>query len=249
MFCTHCGREKQEYQKFCGFCGKPLSFAHEGYSTNFYGYENTYETPNIGLIRQQEVEKIDKVISYFAVQQNAFDEHDTLAKNINHFSRINAKMALIWSIILFSVSFFGLLKSTSYNYYYYLNQFLVCSTISGGLLILFFLLNKRRKTKLEEFIQRYGSCRQYLLNCYYTYKYCPVGLEYANPYNLAVVRGVILSGRANTINDALNFLIEASQRRGKQDYPYMAIEYLVATQRIPVGSLSFRNGKFFEGLC
>lgn len=246
MFCTHCGNKYIGNQKFCGFCGRSLILEHDKQTSINHEFKNDYTVQDIGLIKQKELDKINNVIEYFSVQQKVFDDYNSSAESIIKLNRVNAKLSLIWSIILFAISFMGLLRTQThgYDFDYYLNQFLICAQISGGLLIMFFLLNKRRKTKLENCIKTFCYCGQYLENYYYTYKDCPVGIEYVNPSILNVIREIISSNRAYSIKDALNFLMGSAFQNKKTDFSCLAVEYLVSSHRIHPNTVVFRNINF-----
>ena len=218
------------------------------YNQNSYGnmpqnmnYGNPYySTPyNDGMaVRQSELETMDRLINYFSAKQHVYDEYDYASNMIYRLSRFGGKAALIWSIILLAASFAFFISSITagtndlYNSYEQEEMaatFVILGVVSlvagGGLMGLFLGLKGKRRRQLVHFTDRYYQLSDELYRHYCGYANCPIGPEYTNPSNLAVVKRTIISGRAYTIRDALNILVEDAHRARMEDLATQTAQY------------------------
>ena len=85
--------------------------------------------------------------------------------------------------------------------------------IAGGV-----MMKVNNKKKLRLFESEYIRLSQELNDHYNAYPMCPVGAQYSNPEIIEVIMEVMQSGRANTIADAINILINDINQSEMQAY-------------------------------
>lgn len=204
-------------------------------------YNNPYySTPynDSMAVRQNELNTMDKLINYFSAKQHLYDEYDYASNMIYRLSRFGGKAALIWSIILLSAALVFFISSITagtndlYSSYQQEEQATVFAALGivalvagGGLMGLFLGLKGKRRRQLAHFTDRYFQLSDELYQYYCGYANCPIGPEYTNPTNLAVVKRTIVSGRAYTIRDALNILVEDAHRARMEDIATQTAQY------------------------
>lgn len=247
MFCSNCGNEIVGQQMFCPFCGNNLSYVSNLYDVTQSTVNSVLFTQNTAVVRQSELMQMDKLLSYFSVKQKQYDEYDYVSKNIDDWSNLSAKAALVWGIILFVISFVISYCAVCITDFFSLLALALPFFGTGVVLfVLFFCLNGRRRRKLNNAINRYYELATELSDYYYSYENCPIGPEYTNPSNLVVVKRTIISGRADTIKEALNILLEDAHRERMENLSVQAARYAEQAAHNSSVAAVFSIGNYFK---
>ena len=161
-------------------------------------------------VRQSEINALTNVYNYFHVKRSSFQEYDHVCEKLNYFSRGAKSGLIVWGIIALALG--ALLTLGAISGEVPVAGVLIfllpgAAMLTGGILM---KSNNRRKTAYYQ--SEYLRLSQELNDYYAAYPQCPVGAEYANPEILELILGVLNSGRADTIKEAINALIaEANQ--------------------------------------
>lgn len=231
-FCSQCGNALKEGQRFCPACGSPVEGDVNPVAVN--SQINTVNPKNDRMdLRNSELKIMDELIRFFSVKQPVYDEYDRVSNMIYRLRRSSSKAALIWSIILLGVGFFctfmGLtfLIEDSFDDVYlpWLAYGILFLGIGGALMGVFVSLKKKRRNRMVEYTEKYYELSDELYQYYCGYENCPIGPEYTNPSNLAVVQRTIVSGRADTIKEALNLLVEDAYRDKMENLASQTAQY------------------------
>ena len=96
--------------------------------------------------------------------------------------------------------------------------------------VLMIIVDKRKIKKgylneVDYYTSKYYSLNYELYNHYIAYKNCPIGPEYTNPANIRVILDTIISGRADTIKEAINILVEDAHRKRMEDYAAQTADF------------------------
>lgn len=196
--------------------------------------------------RQKELQRMDDLIRYFSVKQNQYDEYDEVSEQIYRLSCASSKAALIWGIIIaVGCILFTIITQAGYWMFFAL--------LGCGLIALHIFLQIRKKKRLAEASSRYYQLTEELISHYRNYANCPMGPEYTNPSNLAVVKRTIISGRADTIKEALNILVEDAHRNKMENlasqtaqYAQQAAEYAGNTATNTAVTAIFTAANYFK---
>ena len=225
-FCVQCGTALAEHHKFCPTCGSGVESAGNATvpSTTVYV---TQQSNNRMVVRQDEIKIMDDLIRYFSVKQPQYDEYDEASEWICRLSRGNSKAAKVWGIIIIILgSFFFLIGIATIAD---IPSFFIMSLLMlGGGIALEVLSNKlkqRNANNLVHYTNRYYELSDELYDYYCKYNNCPIGPEYTNPTNLAVVKRTIISGRADTVKEALNVLVEDAHREKMENIAAQTAQY------------------------
>lgn len=220
MFCKNCGQKISDQQNFCEFCGATSS-----------------STGRIYSVRDEQISLIDDIISFFSQKKELYDEYDKVTQRINNLKFTCARAALIWGIILsavmtvLSLTLFISLLSDGENPLYALIPF--SFVLAGGALIFLFVArNKKRRIALEIAINQYSKLSEELSNHYAVCENCPVGIEYTNPSTLLAIKKMIQSGRADTIKEAINVLLDDAHRRKMEDLAVKTAQYVESNYKL-----------------
>jgi len=168
--------------------------------------------------RQKELRIMDDLIRYFSIVQKYYDEYDEVSERIYRLSCASSKAALVWGIIASVGSLLLTLLTQD-------GAWLLLLLLGVGLIALYVFLQIRKKNRLTEASNRYYELGEKLIEHYAKYLNCPVGPEYTNPSNLRVVQRTIISGRADTIKEALNILVEDAHRNKMENLASQTAQY------------------------
>lgn len=249
MYCPNCGNQIDGHN-FCPNCGAPS--ATTAVTT----------APNNDRLQQRksELQLMDHMIEYFSQKQFLYNEYDNTAKTINRLRRGVSKSPLVWGIILIAISeiFFSFVLSILSDLVNSFNSLELCACLfvffilvcclGGGvaLIVLFIKRTKKNNALISEKMDRYSQISDELYVHYCGYENCPIGHEYTNPSNLEVIKQTIISGRADTIKDALNILVEDAHRARIENYTAQTANYARQTAHSARATAIFTAAHFFE---
>ena len=196
--------------------------------------------------RQKELQRMNDLIRYFSIMQKQYDEYDEVSERIYRLSCTSSKAALVWGIIVTVSSLFLTILTQDATW-------LLLLLLGSGLIALYIFLQIRKKKMLAEASNRYYELGEKLIVHYSKYVNCPIGPEYTNPSNLSVIQRTILSGRADTIKEALNILVEDAHRNRMENlasqtahYAQQAAEYAGNTAANTAVTAVFTAANFFQ---
>lgn len=161
-----------------------------------------------GTAREQSMEELRKMYTYFSKKKAAYDEFDRLDKLICEQSKPIKKRGKTWGILLSIVG--GVLLLASYS-----GTVMTGTPIMGLIFLGIGILlisshsskTKNRQKTLQDATKRMEELAQELTIHYNKYGYCQLGLEYTFPHTIESIYETIRLGRADTIKDAVNLLI------------------------------------------
>lgn len=207
MFCPHCGQQVADGSAFCASCGKSLTGTPAPAPVmDFQAQKNA--------VRQSEISALSNALQHFAQKRDEFTEYDCVCELVNHYSHGAKSSLLVWGCI---ITAFGLLAMLSGPEA--LVGCLIALVVPGAAMIFGGIMMKKKNRKNYKYFQNeYARLSQELYDHYVSYPNCPVGPEYANPEILEVILGVLQSGRADTIKEAINLLINDAERNEMGEY-------------------------------
>lgn len=208
MFCSFCGANIADGSAFCSVCGKQLTQVPSQVT-----YQQSYDEQKNAL-RKSEIGTLQSLIDHFSQAADEYEAYDDCSELVNYYSR-GAKSALIvWGAIIAS---FG---------------FLVClagpNALLGGLLVFFLpgalmifggiLMKINNRRKYEKYLELYDKLANALVEHYLDYPDCPIGPEYSNPLVLNHLMSILQSGRADTIKESINIMVNDARLDDIDDY-------------------------------
>lgn len=235
MFCPHCGQQVADGAAFCTACGKGLTAAPApSPAIDFQAQKNA--------IRQSEISALTKALQYFSQKRDEFTEYDYVCELVNHYARGAKSSLLVWGII---ITAFGLLAMMA-GEEAFLGS-LLGFVLPGSLMIFGGIMMKVKNRKNYKYFQsEYARLSQELYDHYVNYPNCPVGPEYANPEILEIILGVLQSGRADTIKESINLLINDSERAEMSEYLDMIEQNTAAINAQTRVAAVFAAANFFK---
>lgn len=227
MYCVNCGAMLSDGSKFCSACGQATGANHQ---QRFYRDERLQ-------MRSAEIAELDRLIAYFSQKQELFDEYDRVNRQVDYYNRARTHGLLVFGIILTVVS--ALLSGLGLS--------CTCSHLTQGnssgpeallyiifvplllagiiMIVLGIVFKKSFDSSAAKTRARFEELTNELYAFYLACPDCTVGCEYVNPSNLAAIRATLQSGRANTIEDAINLLLEDAHREEMQAAVNRAAQY------------------------
>lgn len=204
MFCQNCGNEVESTTSFCPKCGNSLSGTGPMQI-------RTSSVQQRQQIRQDELNEIDRMINYFSKKQDKYNEYDSVCERLDPNYLRKRPSLIIWGLVSIAT---GILLITGGGFLWSIPLIL-----GGGALIFAFVKSTQaRNNNYAEASKRYYELAEELYNYYCDYGPCLVSASYSNPSNLSAIRQMIQSGRADTIGDALNTLLDDEHKAAMEAY-------------------------------
>lgn len=231
-FCSQCGTQLLDNMRFCPSCGSPKVEIGAPKVTAPPKSDNMFQQTID--IRNQSLEEINRMIEYFGNKQVLYDEYEQIQYQIEKLNpqpdpnetwlqgylRSYRKNFLPFIFIVPLILFGATVASTG-----------GAGILAGllfigiGVLLFIYVVNKHN-TKTEEIDQSYQSLSRItneLKEHYRSYGPCAVGYEFSNPKILEEIAHIIECGRADTIKEALNRLLEDHHRTYMEIQADMAV--------------------------
>lgn len=248
MFCPNCGNQLPDNSSFCPSCGQNLNAAVPA-------VQQTQQVQQVygGNQRQQqrmaEINELNRMINYFSQKSAEYDEYDLIANNMARLSLGYSTKKMVWGIILSVFGFIftlGGIASVADNGAPVLLIFGLIVLAVGVLLIVLHVTGRAKFVKDRDYAyMRFDQLSDELNSYYQAYGYCPVGAEYTNPSNLAVILDTIRSGRADTTMDAINILVEDAHRNNMEAMARQTAVNTAAAARGARAGAIFSAANFF----
>lgn len=235
MYCNNCGMQNPDGATYCNGCGKPITVKPETDSNN-----------DRKSNRNSEIIALERMIRYFSKMSDKYDEYDRLTSKLNLYSKGKHHALLIWGIILLVVGSL-VFSATSAQFSNGINGFLslVCLLPGGGMIVGYIFYSRNFNRNIYRFTEERDMIAEELMEYYNNYGECSVGAEYTNPVNLSIIKDTIQSGRADTIKEAINILIDDTYRNKMQQLATQTAANTAATARATKATAVFSAANFF----
>ncbi len=251
-FCSKCGTKNDDGVNFCVSCGAPLQGAApqtpqmDPQMQAMMMQQMMMQQQQMGGMqalaqqRQESLNEMDRMISYFGQKQNEYDEYDYLNDLIPRQMYVKAKPMLVFGIISTVLSFilFGAGGGAA-------GAGAVFLIIGLGLIGGFIALNVVRKNKLNANLDRVAILANELAEHYAGYGMCLVGAEYSNPRILLAIRDAITAGRADTPKEAINVLLDDNHKSNMEALATQTAVNSAAAARGANTAAAFAAASFF----
>ena len=150
-----------------------------------------------------ETEELKKLISYFSQKIGKFGAYDQLIKEVAEKPKNNPLFLILG--IAATVIGIAFVAGSDYS---------VAATIAGtvaflispAMVLLYIFRNRAKRIAYQKNVDTLDHVTDELYHHYLKYGPCCVDPQYSNPTNLSAVLSVILSGKANNVNDAIAYL-------------------------------------------
>lgn len=202
-FCSNCGNPISESQKFCSSCG----------------VENE-NSASQSVNKTELLNELKNAKAYFDVKLSDYEKLRQLKNEFNTDTGVITPKELAQiSIPIFILSFIVMIVSGAADWI----LIFAISTIIAGLSILIFIgaialwiydlkNNNRRykehEEKRKEKAKNIGQLENEIIAYYEAYENCPIAYEYSYPPALNSIISMISVGRADTVKEAINCMIE-----------------------------------------
>ena len=234
MFCPNCGQQIADGSAFCSVCGKSTTNITPAPVMDFQAQKQA--------VRQSEISALSQALNHFNQKRDEFTEYDYVCELVNHYAKGAKSSLLVWGIIIATVGLLCCLAGEEA----FLGS-LIAFVVPGGAMIFGGIMMKVKNRKnYAYFQQEYARLSEELANHYVAYPNCPVGPEYTNPEILEIILGVLQSGRADTIKEAINLLIDDAERSEMSEYLDMIEQNTAAINAQTRVATFFAAANFFK---
>ena len=224
MYCPHCGNSIMDNASFCHSCGNQIAVVPQQpvysapYGQSPYVQPQQYQAPNAAA-RKSSLDNMYATINHFSQIGSYFDEYDYVCNQICKYARGAKSSLLIWGCIAFTL---GLILAISSQDSESAAMFILFLMLPATLMIVGGILMKVYNRKVfRQLKERYAQLSSEIYNYYLMCPNCPVGPEYINPNVLTQFLNVIQSGRADTVKESFNILLD--RRRQARIRNYLAL--------------------------
>lgn len=248
MFCSRCGRENFDGSAFCSACGAELkggmgnmnSAPALDYNAQMMQAQQYQMQKN--MIRQGEMELLARVYEHFNIKRGTFQEYDRVGAQLSRYLRGAKSGLLVWGIIVTTLSSWLTLACIQSEAVVVplIFLFIGAGMLTGGIMM---KVNNRKQCRRYE--AEYIRLSEELNEHYMAYPQCPVGAEYSNPEIIEVIMGVIDSGRADSIKEAINVMINEVNQAEMRAYLQNIESYARSTSASATTGAVFAAASFF----
>ncbi|MBE7071231.1 MAG: hypothetical protein E7383_00540 [Ruminococcaceae bacterium] len=267
-YCAKCGSLIDDQDMFCKKCGNPVN--------NQIIANTSVEVSPIALqekTRSEALVEMKRMIAYFSQKQDLYDEYDECVESINHYSNPRSRV-IVPGQSSSSPLFIGAIALYILSFFFMLFAIIAGATENGGgavaLWILTFVFvaiaitcfingivrssknrretNEYRQTLLNESEEEFARISNELSEYYQNYGYCPVAASYTNPKILSLILEPINLGRADTIKEAINVIIQDSHNSEMELQAQIAAQAAESAARSSKATAFFTAGTFINTL-
>lgn len=233
MFCSNCGKENPDSAAFCNGCGSSLAMRQA-------------DNGSRQRTRNAELTELERLMRYFRQMSAQYEEYDRLFEQINQSAKGKHYALLVWGIIVTVIG--GLISSVAFSQMSIDQKgwIALCCLLPGAAMIaghIFYA--KNFDAKRAQALRRFEEVGAELTEHYQNYGVCSVGAEYTNPANLQVIHNTIQSGRADTIKEAINLLIDDAYRNNMQQFAAQTARNTAAAAKGTKAAAVFAAANFF----
>ena len=211
MFCSYCGAQLQDGSAFCSSCGKQLDQSVPAPVQQVVQQPSYQEQKN--AVRSSEISELQSVINHFSQAAEDYEAYDACCELVNYYSQGARSALIVWGAIAATLGLIACLSPEA------VLGALVAFVVPGILMIVGGILMKVANRKnYNEYLELYDKLSRSLAEHYANYPNCPVGPEYSNPVILDAIMSVLQSGRADTIKESINILIDDARQDDIDEY-------------------------------
>lgn len=240
MFCQNCGTQIADGVAFCSNCGASVNGAVAAPAPvapapNVYDYQMQKNA-----IRQGEIDSLQRTMDYFMQKKDTYEMYDAVCTLVNYYAGGAKKSLLVWGAIIATFGFFAAGMGAGGAG---VAAFIIpgAAMIVGGILM---QVNNRKKYAYYQ--EQYAELSQELYDHYMSYPNCPIGPEYSNPEIIALIMEVLRSGRADTIKESINVLINEANQSDVAAYLEMIESNTAAINQQTKVAAFFAAASFFD---
>ena len=200
MFCTYCGKQIDDQSAFCMYCGKNISNTFKPQHVEQGVDEFKIQKENI---RESETKALQEAIAYFSIKKDVYYEYDNICELVDKYSKGAKSTLLVWGSIFSTIGLVGQLSSSGDAGVCLILLLLPGLMMIGGGIA----MKVNSAKKYNSYQEKFTMLSQELYQFYSNYPNCPIGFEISNPRILTQILYVLQSGRADTIKESINLLI------------------------------------------
>lgn len=239
--CNECGYENHG-RRICKRCGAPLDLSAEknGISID--------ELPDISLYEVNR--ELKKLIRYFDFMRAQYSEYEFCNQKLDFLDKKGYVPigVLVFGIIMMGVTTWlsVLVALRAFKLYNGLILWLAMFFVDGLYAAVAYSRSlKDNRKKIKKYLGREVELAKQLTNYYNDYGPCLLEAKYTDPRILDRLQNIIKSGRASSLEQALDLLFEDSGRTKEESAEYLAT---VASRQAEFGekdALVFCSSSFF----
>ena len=239
--CNECGYENHG-RRICKRCGAPLDLSAEknGISID--------ELPDISLYEVNR--ELKKLIRYFDFMRAQYSEYEFCNQKLDYLDKKGYVPigVLVFGIIMMGVTTWlsVLVALRAFKLYNGLILWLAMFFVDGLYAAVAYSRSlKDNRKKIKKYLGREVELAKQLTNYYNDYGPCLLEAKYTDPRILDRLQSIIKSGRASSLEQALDLLFEDSGRTKEESAEYLAT---VASRQAEFGekdALVFCSSSFF----
>ena len=239
--CNECGYENHG-RRICKRCGAPLDLSAE---------KNGISVDDLPDMSLYEVNKeLKKLIRYFDFMRAQYSEYEFCNQKLDFLDKKGYVPigVLIFGIIMMGVTTWlsVLIALRAFKLYNGLILWLAMFFVDGlYAAVAYYRSLKDNRKKIKKYLGREVELAKQLTNYYNDYGPCLLEAKYTDPRILDRLQNIIKSGRASSLEQALDLLFEDSGRTKEESAEYLAT---VASRQAEFGekdALVFCSSSFF----
>lgn len=221
MFCSKCGAEIDDNAQFCSVCGNTISSASQSW--------NSASNLKIQKSTRAETESvINELINYFSIKSDLYQEFDKNELKLYKTKQVNALKVITCILIctiVFSFAWFIIISQISGNEIVLITASSICAIIVLAIILII------RTKKIKKLTNRQNEIISKISDYYYQLEYCPIGIEYSDPAILNQLMAIVKTGRADTIKEAINIMLDDAHKNQMENAAFLAAQSAYQTAK------------------
>lgn len=232
-FCSSCGTDVGD-AAFCPKCGASINESGVAVAQN----ANVSTLNQQKNLRQETGIELAKLYEYFNQKRPIFDEYDGLLEQAEKITKKSIRKKQIWAGVSIAIALMCFRDVFAGNF-----SELVGVLIFGGIAALLIYLAKNAKDKLAAGENRMIEIQNELQQHYNAYEMCPIGIEYCDPDIIKNIADVVRAGRADSIKEAINVLLDDAHKST------MELQAMLTTEAANVAANNARTASVNSGVA
>ena len=214
MFCPKCGKQILDQSFFCMYCGANIAILTPINQNNQLDFEFQNHRK---AVRDSEINLLNNLLQYFSQKKEIYDEYDNASELLIYYSNGAKSSLLVWGCILVAFGIFGFFSVNDIHEYM---KYALPFILFPGILMLIggILMKVSNRMNYNHFKRNKENLFQELYSYYNTFSDCPIGFKFSNPRILESIMQIIKSGRADTIKESINIMINNKELAQIIDY-------------------------------
>ena len=206
---------------------------NQTYGNEVYGFDAEASSKRAGALQE-----VERLYNYFSQKKAQYYEYDNLGDTLPNLERVKRRAMLVIGCILSTIGLYVVSQTESA---FGVVVMLIGLALIGG----FIAFEVKRKKQVQSVKERLENVENELTQHYQACANCQIGPEYTHPAVLERIHGLIQSGRADTIKEAINLMLSDLRMEEMAELQRVTAANAASAARSAKAGAAFSAASFF----